>query len=259
MKRIFAVLAIMLMSGYVYSDMAWGKRVWSVNPLPPGDEHGAFIGDEGEIEVSSLTFRGQIKNLISKCDTWQDLPAASTFSVFSRLISTTTLSLGTTSFSPTDSFFTQIRYPTCVGAAYDTYFASNIAYGNVTIRGRDARGNSITNTVLSTGSAVMYFSSNAFSIIDLISPAAIATPTNSLDVGNGKGVDGANIRLNISMSNRIGFMGDLNLTTDYYKLTANYVDITGSCTVNNTYDWWSPAQKPDGANDYHLYYILGTR
>ena len=263
MKRIFNILlVILLLTTLLMPGFAKDSLYSWLNRMPGyGDKRGLYwdwgvYSTYDDHQLYSIKISTTIDNIVPKCDTWQDLPAISTVSVFSLWLTTAQLALGTTYFELDNelSSITQLPYPCCVTAAYLTLGATNIAYGDVTFTGYAASGERITATIISSGISAANCTNKPFASISRIAIGAITTPQNSIDVGRAKTRDLTKLQFNVGMTTKIGFVGMINASTDYYKLTVSYTDISGSVTVNGTYGWWQPTQEPDGIADYKIYY-----
>lgn len=232
------------------------KKAWleDLPGRPPRLPVGKDTYLHNSLAYPGINVSSGITKVHAEIDSWTNLPVKSSISVRSVLIATNTLVSGASTWAET--LHTQMDVPRNIGVSIDEneeglFSSSNSITFTCAITGEDARKNTITETV--TSSATINYSNNAFSKITG-TVWTITSPASDL----GTNSDLANIRYNIGTGDKIGFMGDIDSTSEFYKCTVAYVDETGSVTANAQYDTWTHSDVPDGSDDYIIYYILNS-
>lgn len=203
-----------------------------------------------------------ISNLVMKYDTWVDLAVKSSISVCNIAITTATLD-GATS-AQLVSAHTQMGggvVPRNIAVSVDFYqehVSTSWIRLSCVLAGYDARGNAISETVLS--SQAVHYSLNAFSYVETSTWEFLATAG---DWGvAGLGANYVTVNLNLGTGDKIALLGNINGTTrgtDIMWATVDAADEFGSFTFNATYDTWTHSDVPDGSDDFGLGYLVDSK
>lgn len=255
-KLIVGLVCLLVVSVNLYADKG---------DLFAPDSKGNFrIQSDDGIHATTVTIRANLKvssevyisgsnglkvdnGILAKCDSWDNLPAKSSVCIVSVTISTNTLDGKTSAYA--QGYVTQpANVPRNIGVMFDNGTDGDLAC-NITITGKDARGNTISEVIVATTNAMTY-GNYAFSRVTGFTIGAALTGS----VGSAE-----TLRFNIGDSDKIGLLGDIRTSDDFYKAVVQTattcVDETSSVTISATYDTWTHSDVPDAADDYWIFYV----
>ncbi len=210
-----------------------------------------FSNNTRDLGTSSLKWRtiysSGIAGGIIQSQSWVDMAAASSITVFSVAFTTTTLTTGTTVWTQA---ITSPATPRNITAgfdfsAYNAVAGTQVVNGTVSISGMDNHGNTLTEVIVS--SRVEIAGNVAFVRVDTI--------TINVTFGQSTNQYTAGVYANIGMGSKIGIAGDLNYATDLISVNEAGTNIkynNASLSLNTNYDTINFVTDADASNDYFI-------
>jgi len=247
MSLVLIVTLLILMLSPEFSFAKSSKKKWLENL--PGVPPRLYMGNEVYFHTSrtypGVNMSSPVVKLIARTDEYIDLVAKGSTTITGIAgiaVSTHTLLNVTSTWAQT--VHTQIgTAPRNLIATFDA--AADASTGTCVVTGLDARGNEISETlVVWERVSTANYGVKAFSIITQTVWTLTLAPSET----------SATLTCQLGTGDLMGLMGDVMLTTHFYKGTVDATDETSSFTINATYDTWTHSDIPDGADDYILFY-----
>lgn len=197
--------------------------------------------------------------------TYLALIAATTTSIF-RVDISTLVAVSSKVYS--GGFLSQPAYPRGLEiklyfeiAKYGVDLATAVIYGTTIVRGLDAKGNYIEETVITTNTARATGgkTKNAFSRVDSLELTTVSKGMSTLTGGKDIMVntDAGGITWSVGVSTVVGLPGDVDWTGDVYHVIENAEDSV-TFVANAVYDTIVFALSPNGTYNY-VVYLLGRK
>jgi len=235
----FLILILVLSPEFVFAKKT--KASW-LHDLPglPGR---AYLSKDIYLHSSSdydgVNVSSHITKLIATQNTWVDLPAKSTFSVYN--VDTTTGTWISDLLTLNRSDFTQPGVPRSLRVTFSSGPAM-YCYATVALEGYNARNELVWETVTSTSGAFTE-TSNAYG---LLVGATVTMVDNNI----------SSLEFDIGTADKIGATGKIN---DFFNASEDYVQqSTATYTIDRTYSTIAPNTTPNGAVDFRWIYIIDS-
>lgn len=237
MKKIIALTAILAFSFAV-------KARADTSPNTPQDivtfeQKGSSTVALG---VSSIGVVYADEGLVNVQQTWLDLPAPSTISVFSILATTGAIDDGRYTVGVTT--IVQPPYAAVIGvqASFNLGTATTVITSTMLITGFDSVGSSRTEYVrFSTVAAKTLW---AYSHISSITFINTTITTHAVD-------SDLYVYLAVGSTNTYGLINDIQNANDVYGVTEANTHVS-SATINADYNTYTPVTRPTGVREYLL-------
>lgn len=215
----------------------------------------SYAGDTAVSEI--ITDEG-----LSNAQTWIDVPTASshTFTALGIRIATATLVSGGTTLVDGAAYavggsntFLQVTFPRNVVCDVEFLLgeATTTVSGSLIVDGLNARNQETRETIAVTTNSATGNEAWAFISTFTLSGFTISGACGTNNVST--------CTVHIGTGNKLGLGDDIRASTDVYKVTIDYVDLsTTSYTINGadaTYDILdtSKSQIPDASKDYRIW------